>query len=106
VHFQEVNSDGSGLTFAVKAGDFWQNNKYCLPVMIDYVIGMAMANQPIHAASASASTLVSASSPAAVTTRHAQFRYLVDTYCGSGLFCLYGARHFEKCVGIGRNRYM
>jgi len=54
------------------AGDFFQNNPFILPAFVDYVA--------MEAASDS--------------------RFLVDAYCGSGLFALSLARHFEAVAGV------
>jgi tRNA/tmRNA/rRNA uracil-C5-methylase (TrmA/RlmC/RlmD family) len=55
------------------AGDFFQNNPSILPVFVNYIVGQA------------------ASSGA---------RFLVDAYCGSGLFALAAASGFESVVGV------
>ncbi len=59
--------------FRFKAGDFFQNNSFLLPEMVAHVTAQA--------------------------TGRGQ-RFLVDAYCGGGLFCISAARHFEQCVGI------
>lgn len=61
------------VTFQFKAGEFFQNNPYILPKMVEYV-------------EAEASMLGA--------------RYLVDTYCGSGLFALSTAKSFEQVAGV------
>ena len=61
------------LTFNFLAGDFFQNNPYILPAFTDYVAHQACAEGA---------------------------RYLVDAYCGSGLFALTLAPHFEKVLGV------
>lgn len=61
------------LTFSFPAGEFFQNNPSILPAFTGYVREKAKA---------------------------AGARYLVDAYCGSGLFCLTAARDFEQAVGI------
>jgi 23S rRNA (uracil1939-C5)-methyltransferase/tRNA (uracil-5-)-methyltransferase len=61
------------LTFRFLAGDFFQNNPFILPLFTDYVARMASAEGA---------------------------RFLVDAYCGSGLFALTLARHFEKVAGV------
>ncbi len=61
------------LTFNFLAGDFFQNNPYILPAFTGYVARQACANGA---------------------------RYLVDAYCGSGLFALTLAPHFEKVLGV------
>ncbi|MCQ2364603.1 MAG: class I SAM-dependent RNA methyltransferase [Akkermansia sp.] len=61
------------LTFNFLAGDFFQNNPYILPAFTGYVAQQACADGA---------------------------RYLVDAYCGSGLFALTLAPHFEKVLGV------
>ena len=55
-----------------------KNNLYILPMVVDTIMEWA--------------------SPA---THHGDaMTHFVDCYCGSGLFCLSAAKHFETCVGI------
>jgi len=61
------------LTFNFLAGDFFQNNPFILPAFTGYVAKQACAGGA---------------------------RYLVDAYCGSGLFALTLAPHFEKVLGV------
>ena len=61
------------LTFQFLAGDFFQNNPFILPAFTGYVAGQAAAGG---------------------------MRFLVDAYCGSGLFALTLARHFENVAGV------
>ncbi len=61
------------LSFQFLAGDFFQNNPYILPTFVDYVAQQASA---------------------------CGARFLVDAYCGSGLFSLCLARRFERVVGV------
>lgn len=71
---QEIVSERVGdLSFQFKAGEFFQNNPYILPDLVDYV-------------AAEASTLGA--------------RYLVDAYCGVGLFSLSTAKSFEQVAGV------
>lgn len=63
--------------FQFKAGDFFQNNPYILPHMVDYVISQAKENGS---------------------------KYLIDAYCGVGVFAIAGAsRDFERVVGVEVN---
>ena len=62
-----------GIRFDFLAGSFFQNNPFILPEFTRYVASQA---------------------------RDSGARFLVDTYCGSGLFCLTAAKHFEKVAGI------
>lgn len=71
---QEIVSERVGeVTFQFKAGEFFQNNPYILPDLVQYV-------------STEASTLGA--------------RYLVDAYCGVGLFALSTASSFEQVAGV------
>ena len=61
------------LTFNFLAKDFFQNNPYALPVFTEYA-----AKQAIHTNN----------------------KFLIDAYCGSGLFALSLAKHFNQVTGI------
>lgn len=61
------------LTFHFLAGDFFQNNPYILPLFTEYV-GRKAAESGAP--------------------------YLVDAYCGSGLFALSLAPRFKKVLGV------
>jgi 23S rRNA (uracil1939-C5)-methyltransferase/tRNA (uracil-5-)-methyltransferase len=63
-------------SFAFRAGDFFQNNAEILPKMVHYVVRQA-SGDPVN--------------------------FLIDTYCGVGLFAISSARYFEKVVGIEVN---
>ncbi len=66
-------TDVGGLSFEFLAGDFFQNNPFILEPFVSYAVRQARAGGA---------------------------RFLVDTYCGSGLFSLFGAREFERVTGI------
>lgn len=61
------------LEFQFLAGDFFQNNPSILPLFTGYVAKQAAAGGA---------------------------RFLVDAYCGSGLFALTLAKHFETVAGV------
>lgn len=61
------------VRFEFQAGDFFQNNPFILPAFVDYAIAEA---------------------------RQGGARFLVDAYCGSGLFGISAARHFEEVIGV------
>mmetsp|Transcript_5010 Transcript_5010/g.7053 ORF Transcript_5010/g.7053 Transcript_5010/m.7053 type:complete len:589 (+) Transcript_5010:63-1829(+) len=69
------------LTFRFLAGNFFQNNPYMLPVMVDHVLEAATPPN----------------------TAGNQMTHLIDCYCGSGLFCLSASKEFDVCVGIELN---
>ena len=71
---QAVVSDRVGeVTFQYKAGEFFQNNPFILPELVGYVAQEAQAEGA---------------------------RYLVDAYCGVGLFALSLARDFAAVAGV------
>ncbi len=65
------------LTFSFHAGEFFQNNPHILPTFVDYVTSAAKGRH---------------GSPAS--------DFLVDAYCGSGLFSLSSAKSFEQVSGV------
>lgn len=73
-HDDVVSESVAGLTFQFRANDFWQNNPDALPHLVDHVVSEASQNR--------------------LAT------YLVDCYCGGGLFALAAASHFEQVVGL------
>lgn len=60
-----------GISYQFCAGEFFQNNPYILPELIEYVVEEAEGN-----------------------------RNLVDAYCGVGVFALAAARKFERVAGV------
>lgn len=65
------------LVFQFRAGEFFQNNPFILPKMVDHVIEQA---------------------------KEKNSGLLVDAYCGGGLFSLSAAAYFERVVGIEISR--
>ncbi len=63
----------AGLTFEFLAGDFFQNNPFILESFACYAVTQARSGGALH---------------------------LVDAYCGSGLFSLFGAREFDSVTGV------
>jgi len=61
------------LKFQFLAGDFFQNNPFILPAFTGYVAKQAAVGD---------------------------VKYLVDAYCGSGLFALTLAKHFQEVAGV------
>ncbi len=76
-----VQTKVKGLTFRFLAGNFFQNNPYMLPVMVDHVVDASVK----------------------VNGYGEKMTHLIDCYCGSGLFCLSSAAFFDICVGIEVN---
>jgi tRNA/tmRNA/rRNA uracil-C5-methylase (TrmA/RlmC/RlmD family) len=62
------------LRFSFHAGEFFQNNPHILPAFAEHVCSEALGDGTVS--------------------------YLVDAYCGSGLFCLSSAHAFTETVGI------
>ena len=63
----------SGVRFEFQAGDFFQNNPFILPAFVEHVISEAVA---------------------------CGAHFLIDAYCGSGLFGLCAAARFEQVSGV------
>lgn len=59
--------------FQFRAGEFFQNNPFILPALVDYVMQAAQAEGVGN---------------------------LVDAYCGGGLFAIHAAKLFERVVGV------
>lgn len=75
--FRDLLSETVGhLRFHFYSGDFFQNNTSILPRFLDHIISRAAAN-PV--------------------------RFLVDAYCGVGLFSIAAGHFFEKICGIEIN---
>lgn len=70
---ETVATDAGDITFHFLAGDFFQNNPFILPAFTGYVAQQACAGGA---------------------------KYLVDAYCGSGLFSLCLAHKFEQVAGV------
>jgi 23S rRNA (uracil1939-C5)-methyltransferase/tRNA (uracil-5-)-methyltransferase len=70
---QVITEEVAGLKLRFLARDFFQNNPFILPVFTRYVREQAAASGA---------------------------RFLVDAYCGSGLFALSAAPSFERVAGI------
>jgi tRNA/tmRNA/rRNA uracil-C5-methylase (TrmA/RlmC/RlmD family) len=62
-----------GVRLEFQAGDFFQNNPFILPAFVEHVVTEARASGA---------------------------RFLVDAYCGSGLFGICAARHFDQMSGV------
>ena len=63
----------NGIRFEFQAGDFFQNNPFILPAFVDHAVNEARASGA---------------------------KFLVDAYCGSGLFALSAAAHFQEVLGV------
>jgi tRNA (uracil-5-)-methyltransferase len=83
-HQEYLTTRVRGLDFTYQAGNFFQNNYFVLPLMVDHVVQSASSAEP--------------TSPSRTMT------HLVDCYCGSGLFALSAAAVFDTVVGIEINQ--
>lgn len=72
---KEVEQMVGNYRFRYYAGEFFQNNPYMLPLFAETVVQAAQGP-----------------------------RYLIDSYCGVGLFGIIGARYFQKVIGIEINK--
>lgn len=85
-HNEYMVTTVNGIDFTYLAGNFFQNNLYIIPGMVDTVMEKA---SPSYQNS---------------DNEEVKMTHFVDCYCGSGLFCLSAAQHFEICVGIEINK--
>lgn len=76
-HNNMTSTTVRGLRFTYAAGNFFQNNYFVLPLMVNSVLEQA--------------------------TLGGCMTHLADCYCGSGLFAISAARHFQLVVGIEIN---
>jgi tRNA/tmRNA/rRNA uracil-C5-methylase (TrmA/RlmC/RlmD family) len=72
-HQATARESVAGTDLEFLAGDFFQNNPFILDDFVSYGLAQARSNGA---------------------------RFLVDAYCGSGLFALVGAGQFEQVLGI------
>lgn len=68
-----LNTPSGKLKYQFVAGDFFQNNPFILGTLIHYTLGQASATNA---------------------------RYLIDAYCGVGVFALAGSALFESVYGV------
>lgn len=68
-----VTEEVGDLRLQFLAGDFFQNNPFLLPRLVEHVVTEAAASGA---------------------------RFLVDAYCGSGLLALAAAPYFERVLGV------
>jgi tRNA/tmRNA/rRNA uracil-C5-methylase (TrmA/RlmC/RlmD family) len=80
-HNQYMTTMVKDLKFRYLAGNFFQNNNFVLPLMVDSVL--EAATRPTASGEAPS--------------------FLIDCYCGSGLFAVSAASKFQLCVGIEVN---
>lgn len=73
-HDELISESVAGLHFTFRANDFWQNNPDALPLLVEHVVAEA--------------------------SQAGRLEYLVDCYCGGGLFALAAASHFREVYGL------
>lgn len=76
-HRATVHEMVGDTKFASPAGAFFQNNRSIVPLVVEYIEQQDIFTRP-----------------------HAEPQYLVDAYCGSGLFALTLAHRFERVAGV------
>jgi 23S rRNA (uracil1939-C5)-methyltransferase/tRNA (uracil-5-)-methyltransferase len=79
-----VSELGGEIKFEFKAGNFFQNNPFMIGRMVDYVLSKAKGLDNESGGGWRA-------------------EYLIDTYCGSGLFAVSGGGLFKEVYGIEVN---
>ncbi len=67
----KVKHSVNGINFQFQAGAFFQNNTYLLPKMIEYVVNASLGE-----------------------------KFLIDAYCGVGIFGICASKYFERVCGI------
>ncbi len=70
---ETVTEKVGNVLYQFQAGEFFQNNPFILPTLITMVIEQALSGGS---------------------------RFLVDAYCGVGVFSIAAAAQFERCMGI------
>ncbi|KAL3935606.1 MAG: hypothetical protein SGARI_002906 [Bacillariaceae sp.] len=83
-HSEYMTTTVKGIKFRYQAGNFFQNNDYVVPLMVDGVLDAAL--KPVEG-----------------TEGNKPPSYLIDCYCGSGLFALSASSKVKLCVGIEVN---
>ncbi|PIP59319.1 MAG: SAM-dependent methyltransferase [Verrucomicrobia bacterium CG22_combo_CG10-13_8_21_14_all_43_17] len=73
---KEVSEQVGDYKFDFLAGDFFQNNPFIITEFVDYILKEAHAPN---------------------------INYLIDAYCGVGLFAISGSKIFQECLGIEVN---
>ncbi|KAL9111059.1 MAG: hypothetical protein Q9227_004492 [Pyrenula ochraceoflavens] len=79
--------------FTNNAGSFFQNNNAILSPFTAYIRSVVLPPPPLSSSSSS-------SSPPQQTQPHPQPSYLLDAYCGSGLFAITLSPLFTSALGI------
>ncbi len=73
-NFREImEEEVMGVTFKYRASEFFQNNAFALPALVQHVMDLVKGDDCEN---------------------------LIDAYCGSGLFSLVGTSHFKATYGV------
>ena len=94
-HKDSMTTLVNGLKFTYRAGNFFQNNYYVLPSMVDHVVHGAIYGTVPPSFESPEDKDKSNDRPI--------MTHLVDCYCGSGLFAIQSATNVEMAVGIEIN---
>ncbi|KAG0197203.1 tRNA(m5U54)methyltransferase [Mortierella sp. GBA30] len=102
-HKETITEWVGKFRFDYPAGSFFQNNNAILPSLIGYVqqqlhlpLSTATAAPPTESSSSSTPSDHASTSP---RLNHG-IQYLVDAYCGSGLFAITCHEGFKKVLGV------
>ncbi|KAF9314396.1 tRNA(m5U54)methyltransferase [Podila horticola] len=95
-HKESITEWVGKFRFDYPAGSFFQNNNAILPSLIGYV------KQQLHLplTSSSSTTPAPSETTSTSTTLNHEIQYLVDAYCGSGLFGITCHEGFKKVLGV------
>ncbi|KAF9202791.1 tRNA(m5U54)methyltransferase [Haplosporangium sp. Z 27] len=93
-HKETITEWVGKFRFDYPAGSFFQNNNAILPSLIGYV--QQQLHLPLSSSSSTSTSSVSGDS----TTLNNEIKYLVDAYCGSGLFGITCHEGFKKVLGV------
>ena len=85
-HHETVREQVGKIEFEHMAGSFFQNNNSILPSLMEYISSILQQ-----------SALLSTGSKEETTKEK---RYLIDAYCGSGLFSIALADQFDEIEGV------
>ncbi|KAI1292476.1 tRNA(m5U54)methyltransferase [Mortierella claussenii] len=103
-HKETITEWVGKFRFDYPAGSFFQNNNAILPSLIGYVqqqLHLPLSSKSEEAfAGSNPEVLGDHSSAAAPSRLNHEIRYLVDAYCGSGLFGITCHEGFKKVLGV------
>ncbi|KAK5449738.1 tRNA(m5U54)methyltransferase [Exophiala xenobiotica] len=90
------------FTFVSRANSFFQNNNSILPTFIKYVRDNCLPPPPPQSLSSSSSSSTAVQKPNGTQPQPQEppIKYLLDAYCGSGLFAIGLSPLFSSVLGI------